>query len=337
MAVLKTTNLTLLDLAKRTDPDGQIAQIVELLQQENEILRDMTYINGNLETGHKSTMRTGIPVPTWRQFNAGVQPTKSTTRQVTFETGMLEDYSEMDVALARLHGNDNAARFSEDLASIEGINQELARTLFYGNRLVNPNEFTGLSNFYNDSTAESADNMINAKGGGSDTDYGSIWLVGWSDRTVTGIIPKHGIPGLQIRDLGEVTVENADGNNGRMQAFRSHLKQEAGLAVRDWRFGVRICNIRRGELNANASSDSANLPNLMFTAMERIQSLSGVTPVFYMDRTMREFLRKQLASATSSSTLTTENVGGYMTQMFQGTPIRRVDALGVTEAEVTFA
>jgi len=63
MAVLSTTNLTLLDLAKRTDPDGQISSIVELLSQENEILRDMTFINGNLETGHKSTARTGIPTP----------------------------------------------------------------------------------------------------------------------------------------------------------------------------------------------------------------------------------------------------------------------------------
>jgi len=107
---------------------------------------------------------------------------------------MLEDYSEMDTELAKLHGNDRAARFSEDLASIEGMNQELARTLFYGDRTVNPAEFTGLSYYYNDTSAESGENIINGDAGGSDTDYGSIWLLGWSDRTITGIIPKNAIP-----------------------------------------------------------------------------------------------------------------------------------------------
>ena len=79
MATLATTNLTLADWARRNDPNGKIDTIVELLGQTNEILEDMVFVEGNLETGHKTTVRTGLPSATWRMLNYGVQPSKSTT------------------------------------------------------------------------------------------------------------------------------------------------------------------------------------------------------------------------------------------------------------------
>ena len=145
MTVLSVANPTLLDLAKRTDPDGSIATIVELLNQNNEILDDMTWVEGNLPTGHRTTVRTGLPAPTWRKLYGGVQPTKSTTAQVTDNTGMLEAYAEVDKALADLNGNTASFRLSEDMAHIEGMSQEMADTLIYGNEGSEPEAFTGLS------------------------------------------------------------------------------------------------------------------------------------------------------------------------------------------------
>ena len=130
MAVLGTANPTLGDLAKRLDPDGNIAMIAELLQQTEEILDDMVWKEGNLPTGHRTTIRTGIPEPTWRKLYGGVQPTRSTTAQVTDNCGMLEAYAEVDKALADLNGNSAAWRLSEDRAFIEGLNQTMASTLF---------------------------------------------------------------------------------------------------------------------------------------------------------------------------------------------------------------
>ena len=132
MATLSVTNPTLLDLAKATDPDGKIANIVEILNETNEVLADMSWVEGNLATGHRTTVRTGIPTPTWRKLYGGVQPTKSTNVQVTDNTGMLEAYSEVDKALADLNGNTAAFRLSEDRPHIEGLNQEIADTIFYG-------------------------------------------------------------------------------------------------------------------------------------------------------------------------------------------------------------
>ncbi len=88
MATLASINPTLMDLAKRSDPDGRIATIVEILNETNEVLDDMTWIEGNLLTGHRTTVRSGIPAPTWRRLYGGVQPTKSTTVQITDNTGV---------------------------------------------------------------------------------------------------------------------------------------------------------------------------------------------------------------------------------------------------------
>jgi hypothetical protein len=160
MSVLTATNPTLIDLAQRMDPDGKISPIVELLNQTNQILEDMTFIEGNELTGHTTTIRTGLPAPTWRKLYGGVQPAKSTTVKVRDSCGMLEAYAEVDKALADLNGNAAAFRLSEDRAFIEGMNQEFAQTLFYGDESTAPEEFTGLAPRFNLSTAENGSNVI---------------------------------------------------------------------------------------------------------------------------------------------------------------------------------
>lgn len=331
MPVLSTANPTLLDLAKRQDPDGSIADVVELLNETNEVLQEMTWVEGNLQTGHRTTVRTGIPEPTWRKINGGVQPTKSTTAQITFNTGMLEAYAEVDKAMADLNGNTAAWRLSEERPHIEGMNQEMARTIFYGNETNQPEAFTGLTPMYNDPTAPSGDNIIN--GGGVGTNNASIWLIVWGPNSVHGIVPKGSKAGLQMSDKGQVTIENVDGQGGRMEAYRTHWRWDGGLVNRDWRQVVRIPNIDKSALTPDASA-GANLPDLMFEALERVGSLSLGRAAFYMPRGIMTKVRQQATSAVKNSTLTVENIGGTMLTSFQGIPLRRVDALAADEAAV---
>ena len=333
MAASATTHPTLIDLVKRQDPDGKIATVVEILNETNEILEDMVWVEGNLPTGHKTTIRTGIPAPTWRKMYGGVQPTKSTTVQVTDNTGMLEAYAEVDKALADLNGNTAEFRLSEDAAHVEGMNQEMAQTLFYGNEGTEPEAFTGFAPRFNDTSANNGENVISA-GSVSGGDGQSIWLIVWGPNTCHGIIPKGSVGGLQMRDLGEVTIENVDGSNGRMQGYRSHYRWDCGLTVRDWRYVVRGCNIDKSALTADASS-GVNLPDLMFQMIERIPNMSMGRAAFYMSRTLITKLRQQSAAAVKQSTLTMEQVGGVPRTSFHGIPIRRVDALAGNESTVS--
>ena len=330
--MLSAQSPTLLDITRAQDPDGAIAAVAEILTETNEMLLDVPFMEGNLATGHRTTIRTGIPEPTWRMFYGGVQPTKSTRAQITDNTAMLEDYAEVDKALADLNGNTAAYRLSEDYAHLEGISQAAQQAFIYGNETLNPNQFNGLAPRFNDLAADNADNIIDA--GGESTNNASIWLAVWGPNTLHGIYPKGLSGGLQMEDKGQVTIEDVDGQGGRMEGYRTHYKWSLGLCVRDWRYVVRICNINRANLNATATGDSANLPELMFEAVERLPSLTAGNAVWYMDRSLRTKLRQQLAHGVKQSTLTVENVGGVRTVAFDEIPIRRVDRLAVNEARV---
>lgn len=333
MTVSAATHPTLVDLVNRQAPDGSIAALVEILNETNEILDDMVWVEGNLPTGHRTSIRTGLPAPTWRKLYGGVQPTKSTSATITDTTGMLEAYAEVDKALADLNGNTNAFRLSEDMAHIEGMNQEAADTIFFGNEGTEPEAFTGLAPRFNSLSAPNGANII--VGGGSGDDNASIWLIGWGPNTVHGIIPKGSVAGLQISDKGQVTIEDVTGSGGgRMEAYRTHYRWDLGLTVRDWRYIVRIANIDRSELISTGAT-GANLPNLMFEALARIKSLNGVRPVWYMDRSVLVKLQQQSAYAVTNSTLQISQVGGVMLTSFGGVPIKRVDALAGDEADVT--
>tara|TARA_R110000851_G_scaffold174949_2_gene321164 strand:+ start:3130 stop:4128 length:999 start_codon:yes stop_codon:yes gene_type:complete len=332
MAVLSVTNPTLADLAKVTDPNGSIADVVEILNETNEMLMDMTWLEGNLTTGHQSSIRSGLPTPTWRKLYGGVQPTKSRAVQVTDTTGMLEDYAEVDKALVEMAGDQAAFRRQEDRPHIEGMNQEIADTLFFGDETASPEEFTGFAPRYSDLSAENGDNIID--GGGTGSDNASIWLVVWSPNTCHGIVPKGSTAGLESRDLGEVTIENADGQNGRMQAYRTHYRWKAGLTVRDWRYIVRIANVDRSLLTDDIST-GADLNALMHRALTEIPNVSLGRAAWYMDKTVLSFLRRQSSNAVASSTLTTDMVGGTWQTAWNSIPIRRSDALAINEARVT--
>ena len=332
MATLSVKNPTLADLAKVTDPDGSIADVVEILNQTNEILTDMTWLEGNTTTGHRSSIRSGLPSPTWRKLYGGVQPTKSRAVQVTDTCGMLEDYAEVDKALVDMAGDPAAFRLQEDRPHIEGMNQEIASTIFYGDEAIAAEEFTGLAPRYNDLSAANGDNIIDAGGTGSDN--ASIWLCCWSPLTGHGIVPKGSKAGITTEDKGNVTIENADGANGRMEAYRTHYRWDAGLTIRDWRYFVRIANIDRSLLTKDIST-GADLNDLMHRALTEIPNPSMGRTVWYMDKTVLGFLRRQSSDAVKNSTLTTEMVGGTMQTSWGGYPIRRVDALASNEARVT--
>jgi hypothetical protein len=330
MATLSSNNPTLLDFKQSLDPNGMVANTIEVLTQENEILGDMTSMEGNLPTGHRHVVRTGLPTPTWRKMYGGVQPTKSTRVQVTDACGMLEAYAEVDKALADLNGNTLAFRANEDRAFVEGMGQEVASTLIYGDESTSPEEFTGLAPRYNSLSAENADNIINASG--SDSDNTSIWLVVWGPQTCFSIYPKGSTAGLSHTDKGQVTIEDADGSNGRMEAYRSHYRWDVGLALPDWRSVGRICNIDVSDLGTLANTK--NLITNMVMLSERIEGKTKGRACWYVNRTIREKLRLGILEKVTNN-LSFDSVEGKMVMNFDDIPVKVCDAILNTESAVS--
>lgn len=341
MATLSSNVLTLADWAKRLDPDGKTANIVELLSQTNEILEDALFKEGNLPTGERVTVRTGLPTVYWRMINEGVPSSKSTTAQITENTGMLEAWSEVDKDEAILNGNVKEYRASESMAHIEGMSQEMASTLFYGSA-ASPEEFVGLAPRYSDLSATNAQNILSAGGSGSDNT--SIFLVGWGPRSVHGIFPKGSKAGLDHEDLGLVTVETSAGVGGnRMRAYQDHFQWKAGLVVKDWRYVVRIPNIDVSDLagltGTQATTAATAIIKLMSRAIDHLPSLSGIKPVFYANRTVLSHLRVMALDKSVNSVTIEEGLNQFgqniHTTKFLKLPVRLCDTITNAEAAVS--
>lgn len=273
--------LTLQDWAKRKDENGKTPKIVEMLSQNNEVLSDMLWIEGNLATGHRTTVRTSLPNVEFRLLNQGVTPSKSTTAQVDENCSMMEAWSEVDVKLANLGGDVSGFRLSEAMAFVEAMGQKMATTLFYGNKSVNPEQFDGFATRYAATTGTYGSSIVQAGttvgGGGSGSDNSSVWLVAWGEQSVHGIFPKGSQAGLQHFDRGEATVETSAAIGGtRLQAYRDQFTWDCGLSVRDWRYVSRVPNIDIS--NLSSKSGAADLIELMIRSIHRLPSLSTGRP-----------------------------------------------------------
>lgn len=325
MAVMGDNVATLADVAKRLDKDGKIDKIVEMLSQTNEILNDMLFMEGNLPTGHRTTIRTGLPSVAWRMLNQGVPQSKSRTQQITDTIGMLEAYANVDKDLADLNGNTAEFRLSEDRAFIQAMNNEMAKTVIYGDTVKNSERFLGLAPRYStlDTSVATSENVIDA---GGTADLTSIYLVSWGANTIHGIYPKGSKAGLKHQDLGEKTLTDSAG--GEYQGYKTHYQWKCGLTVRDWRYGVRIAN-----LDLKNISDS-DFINLMIIASEKLPDENLGHPVFYMNRQARTKLR--LARLNKDNVrLTFDNVEGKKVMKFDEIPVRRVDVISNEETQVT--
>lgn len=337
---LTSSNLTLADWAKRLGPDGNIPVVAELLSQSNEILEDCVFREGNLPTGHREVIRTGLPAVYWRAINQGVPSSKSTTAQVDEACGMLEAYSRVDVDLANLNGNTAQFRLSEDTAFLEAMNQQMSHTLFYGDPGTDPKQFLGIAPRYSDIGASSPNNSQNILDAGGTTNLTSIYLVYWGDQTVFCTFPKGSRAGLVTEDQGQLTVY--DGSNNPYQALQTHYQWKNGLVVKDWRYVVRIANIDTaalmGQSGTQAKDAATNLIKLMARALDRIPMSGMGRPAFYMNRTVHSGLRLAALDRTSYVLTIEQGLNAYGRSLnwtaFEGVPLRRVDKITNSETLV---
>ncbi|KPM67604.1 phage capsid protein [Pseudomonas putida] len=330
MGILTSTMPTLIDKFSREDSTKKIMKIVELMAKQNDILMDAEYMECNDGSKHKTTMRSGIPEPTWRMFNQGVQPSKSTTVPVLDTTGMMEDYGLVDKALADLSGNADAFRASENLGKLQGFNNKAARYMFYGNSQTEPQAFLGLSPRYNSLAAESGRNIVDAGGTGSTNT--SIWFVTWGELTTHLLYPKGSVAGFQHRNLGEDTVKDDVG--GEFQAYRDHFKWDIGMSVRDWRANARVANIDVSLLTADAASGAKLIENMIraYYLLDNPMQGEGKT-VIYANRTIQTFLHLQAMNSKNVNLTLGEYAGRKIPELL-GIPIKRCDELLNTESRV---
>lgn len=335
MATLANKFMTLKDVAAATH-DKATLELAEVLQDDNEILDDIHFLECNNGSTHKSALRTSLPEVSWAEINKGTASSKSTAKQVTDVTGMIEARSIIDERLCigmKDKSGLAAIRKNEDLAFTEAMNQEFAECLFYGDPAKDPKKFLGFTNRYAAPVGEVADQLVD--GGGQGSDNTSVWLVGWGVGKCFGLYPTNSKAGLEVKDLG--LRDARDGEGLEYSAYKTEFRWAAGLCVRDHRYVGRLCNIDVSNL-ANAvgaeSNPASDLVKNMIILSERVKSAGTQKQAFYCTRRVMTALRLQIL-AKQNVNLAFETVAGKKVLTFNGIPVRRCDALLETESRVT--
>lgn len=329
MSTLNASVVSLLDHAKRLDPDGSIAPIVELLAQRNPALNDIPFKEGNLPTGHRFTVRNGLPALSWRKFNEGVDATKSHTTQFDETCGMLSGRSEVDCELAKLNGNEAAFRMSEEAGFLQALYNEVETGIFYHSTKSNPEKFMGLSPRFDSLSGLTGNQVINGDATASGADQASIWLVKWGEGGAYGIFPKGSVAGFVRTDMGMQLV--TDANSKKYRAYVTTWDWKLGMVVEDYRSVVRICNLDATNLSLTGSV----LQQKMIQAYHKVFQPGAGKLRWYMNRSLCTYLHAQAVAGVANSTLTVKEYGGQPLTHFLGIPIIETDGLVSTESVVS--
>jgi hypothetical protein len=327
------------------DPTGKIAQLVNLQSQCNGIKEDALAAECQSGNAFEFTQVVSLPTPVRRQYNQGVAPTQAGVGKIVQTAIMYADTIRIDEALARLNGNKDALRAQEDKLHLEAMIQLISSDLVYSGSSADPTQYIGLANVYNTvnpAVSNIANNVIDCGGTGSTN--ASMWLIGWGPRHIHTIFPN-GVPaGMIHKDMG--LQQTLDATNLFYWAWTSWIEENIGLAIHDWRYGVRACNI---DYTLFGTGSAANLISTLTVMTKKPPVVpAGVGPVqtsddaelvtmarsaIYINRTIDGQLDLQAQNKTNVL-LKMDEWDGHPILTFRGIPIRNLDKLTTTEGRV---
>lgn len=319
MATASTSKYGLVEQAKRLDPDGSLATIVEVLNRDmGDILTEFPWMPSNDVWTHKTVRRGTLPAGTWRKMNTGVGTEVSRTTEVLDVIGMLETYAEYDKEYIDSMPNDKVARMQEAAAFIEGLGQTLVSAILYSDANADPDKMHGLA-----ARLGTIDGEFVIDGGCSTaSSVTSIYVVTPGQTEVHLIYPKNSPTlGVKHTNLGEVTITTATtglASASQFQGYRDHFQVKCGLVVRNPKCIGRVANIATsGTTNLFDEDDLITLLNEMKT--------NGNTRIYANQTIMTQGQIKLKDKTNVNWTATPDALSGIPFLSFQGIPVRKID------------
>jgi len=312
------TYFTLIETARRHDPDGNIAKIAEVLTQKNQLLEDAVFVEANNLTSHMYTQRLTEPSGSWVNINEHVSIEASRTKQLVEPIRMLESYSRIDERILEIESNPGAFRSTEDMSFVAGLAKTFAESFFYGASSDDPSEIIGISN-RSEWDAAADINVLDA-GGSSKTS--SVWIIDWGVDTVHLVYPKGSkTAGIAMEDLGRNLVNETAGS--LFTAYVTRFKMHTGVVPRDPRCIQRICSIDP------AQDDTYDLDtDDLVGAIVKMPEQKGI---IYMNKTILSQLLIDAKDKTNVQYPPDDPWGRRFRVDFMGLPVKIVEQLTSTE------
>jgi hypothetical protein len=318
---------TILDVMRRTKPKGGIEQdIVELLTQENGFMRYARWKAGNLPTGDRIVRRTSVPTPEARKINRGVSPAKTLTDQVDESVGFLELMTKIDPKLAKLSGDVQGYRASEDMGVRQGFANALEHLMWYGDPDARAEEWKGISTRFSATTNPLYGTQMIASGitaAGAEQSEAIFMEFG---HDLYCIYPSNDDPGLKVEDMGLGVALDDDGKEWR--CYRTWFEWNAGITVRN---PLRLSCVYN--IDSSAIAVASDLLILALIDAYAQQKRAGGENVLFMNTFVQTYLHKQAYTQAKNGTLTIQSPAGQQPiVMFYNVPIAISDALTKTGA-----
>lgn len=323
MTINGTTAITLKDYIDLLGPDNKIADVIELLANQHGLIEDLMFRESNGTTSHTIIARNGLPTVYARQFNKGTPVSKGTTNAIIETMTMTQSVLDVDEKLLALEGNSREFLRVQSMPHLQAMRDHAAGQLIYGDPSTDETDVAGLAQRY---PFLDSPNVVDF--GGSGDDCTSIWLVGHGPNTLHGIYPKGTSAGLLTDNRG--TIDVTDGDGFPYKANRTYFQWDFGLAVPDWRYAVRCCNIESTGLTGTGTNNLIDKLHLLIQAVNLLENVSGVRPAFYCNRDIKTQLDIAAYNKVGPVTYSVDAGGQHQTS-FMGIPVRREDAILSTE------
>jgi len=343
------TDLTIAELVRREDPDGKLAQVIDVISEENRILDDITWIECNNGTYHEDTRTVTEPSGSERSYDEGVAGEAGVTEKVIEPTCMLNGISEVDCAKFQHSPSPGAARLQEDGFFLRGMSKTLVSRLFDGDRGADVRRINGInvrSDYSSLQTAGSETRVFDNAGGdcADASTFTSMYFVQWGFKKVNCIYPRNDPNGggtlpIKMEDFGKSVISQVIGGTEaptkKYPAWQTWFSCDFGLFVHDPRCIKRVANI------ATTGIDGVNYfsfhENAMIDAYNQLE-YNGEGTVIYCNRTVLAQAQKR-SNEKGNAFFTTQSEGegpfARPVTRFMGIEMKRVDQITNTQADLT--
>jgi len=240
----------LVEQAKRIDPSGDQAKIVEVLNRKmGEVLNEAPWLPSNDVWTNKTTRRATLPAGSRTKIGTRVTAEGSRTTEIMDVIESIEAYCDVPCKLVDNMPSPATFRSGEVDAFIEGLGQTLISDILYCNSFADPDGMHGIA-----ARLATLDGRFVIDAGGTGSDVTSIYVVTWGQTTAHLIYPKNKAAtlGISHTDKGQTTSETTD---GLLEIYRDFFEVACGFVVRHPRAIGRVANIEQLSVGANTFNE----------------------------------------------------------------------------------
>lgn len=365
MATKNSNYITLMDILSTAGTSPK--HLVDLTSRMNPMLTDAPAFECNMGTYHRVPIKKGLAKFVWGKSYQGVPVSKGRQEAIDFTTGYVE--SELEVARKDIDNIENYVRFAalkgkarknavgmeqtrvinrEQETHNETLSQGVADALWYESETKNPNRITGFTPYFDSLSGETASQIINA--GGTGTENCSAWMITWHETTNHLIYPmgERSRGGLKTGPLEKSfnidMDEKSEGYKGKYNTYRKTFEWHTGLSKNDYRYvarvgGIDVATLSKGKnVSPTVLISGADLIDLFTDAhyQHRGRRLMKGKTCWYMNTTLVKFLDYQARNTPKNLYLYLKQTGTNAKEVltFRDVPIKESDALHNNESPV---